>query len=513
MEQPLQRRLHATRRGLAILAGLSVGLVGAVLALLFERGPEDPRALVKLAMKDPEIRRAAIDRLVKEGSEVWDVFPDPEVGRVMQPNLLDRRFQGTLVSSNVFGLREKSFAPAKPAGVTRVVLLGDSYVFGYGVEPEERLGAFLERYLEEQSGAQAESIECLHVAIGSWNIRAECAYVRRQISALRPDLVVQVVIVNDLDDLSGARSGGTGLYSPQAPERVNGVVSQTIYPPLWPREGDTYLLYGLDHESRRRYAEACREIARLASTVEPEGRYLLLGVWMDFNPMIQKHLAAALDDSEIAYVSTEFCRDSRFILSAENEHWNRAGHDRIAKLIYGLVVERGLLQSLSLPRWDEAAREVEEIHGRGLAEAREFEAFETALRRKAEIALSSSFDLAELSEASAKQVHGGIDSAGNVAPYASLVLARRGGERLELRGERYETPELDSAAVAVYVEEFFLDRIPLAGTEDIELGWELPDEVRERPFLNVRFEASDYVYTDLTLGRAGSFVLHRLAIE
>ncbi len=513
MEEPLQRRLHATRRVLAILAGLSVGLVGAVLALLLERRPEDPRALVKLAMKDPEIRRAAIERLVKEGSEVWDVFPDPEVGRVMQPNLIDRRFQGTLVSSNEFGLRETSFAPAKPAGVTRVVLLGDSYVFGYGVQPEERFGAFLERYLEEKSGAQAESIECLHVAIGSWNIRAECAYLRRQIAALRPDLVVHLVIENDLDDLRGARFGATGLYTPQAPECVNGVVSQTIYPPLWPREGETYLLHGLDHESRRRYADAGREIARLASTVEPEGRYLLLGGWMGFNPMVEKHLAAALDESQTGYVSEGFSQDARFILSADNHHWNPAGHERIARLVYGLIVERGLLPGLPLPRWDEAAREVEEIHGQGLARARDFEAFEDMLRHKAEAVLSSSFDLARLSEASAKQVHGGIDSAGNVAPYASLILARGEGTRLKLRGERYPAPELDAAVAEVYVEECLVDRIPLAGMEKIELGWELPHEVRDRPFLNIRFESSDYIYTDLTLGRAGSFVLRRIAVE
>ena len=73
------------------------------------------------------------------------------------------------------------------AHVTRVVLLGDSFVFGYKTDQEDRLGVFLRRYLRERASDTAAEVECLHVAISSWNVQAECAYVRRQLGALRPE--------------------------------------------------------------------------------------------------------------------------------------------------------------------------------------------------------------------------------------------------------------------------------------------------------------------------------------
>lgn len=503
------------RRVLAVLAGLSLGLAGAVVYLLLERAPKDPHALLELALESDEVKRAALDELVAQGSGIWDIYPDPDVGRVLQPNVPERDFRGELVSSNELGMREVPYSVEKPAGVTRVVLLGDSFVFGYKVRPEDRLGVFLERFLEERSGKPPESIECLHIAVSSWNLLAECAYLRRQLEKLRPDLVVQVTIVNDLDDLKGARGfGGMGFYSPQVPERVNGLVSELSNPDLWPDKVHAYLLYGLDHESRQRYLDAGREIARLAGAVEAVGgSYLLLGNWESFNPMVEKHLAARLSEKQVAYIPSTFMQDARFRIDDEDRHWNRAGHERIAKLLYGLVVRRGLMPALAPPAWDEAEREIDEIATAGRAQANEVEAYEAELLKKAREQIGSVIDLSALTQLAVKQVHGGIDSAGNVAPYASLVLARGDGGMLKLSGERYRAPGLESAFAEVYVEEALVDRIPLAGEKEIELAWDLPAEVRERPFLNIRLVSDDYVYTDVAKGRAGTFVLHRIAIE
>ncbi len=503
------------RRALALLAGLSVGLAAAVVVLLLERAPNDPRALLELALESDEVKRAAIDRLVAEGSGIWDIYPDPDVGRVLQPNVPERDFRGELVSSNELGMREAPYSVEKPEGVTRVVLLGDSFVFGYKVRPEDRLGVFLERFLEERSGKPAGSIECLHLAVSSWNLLAECAYLRRQLDQLRPDLVVQVTIVNDLDDLKGARGfGGMGFYSPQVPKRVNGLISELSNPDLWPEKVHTYLLYGLDHESRQRYLEAAQEIARLAATVEAVGgSYLLLGNWESFNPMVEKHLAAGLSEKQVAYIPSAFMQDARFRIDDEDRHWNPAGHERIAKLLYGLIVRRGLMPALAPPAWDEAEREVDEIASVGRAQANQVEAYEAELLKKALEQIGSVIDLSALTQFVVKQVHGGIDSEGNVAPYASLVLARGEGSLLKLSGERYGAPGLGTASAEVYIEEFLVDRIPLAGDKELALVWELPAEVRDRPFLNIRFVSTDYVYTDVAKGRAGTFLLRRVAIE
>jgi hypothetical protein len=275
----------------------------------------------------------------------------------------------------------------------------------------------------------------------------------------------------------------------------------------------TYLLYGVDHESRGRYAEAGREIAGLAAAVSAAGgRYLLLGNWETFNPMVAKHLAAGLGEEQVAWVPSSFTQDVSFRIDDEDRHWNRAGHERIAKLLYGLIQRRGLLPGLELAAWDEADAEVEAIHAPGRAEAGHVAEYEAALLEKATEQIAAVFDVGALTQKSVKQVHGGIDESGAVAPYASLVLARA-GERLVLGARLLAAPSLAGASCEVFVEEFSLGRFPLAGEGELELAWPLPPEVLARPFVNVRFVSDDYVYTDVARGRAGAFVLRRLPLN
>jgi len=504
-----------TRRALAVLAGVALGLMVAVVVLVRVRRTGDPRALIELAKSDPEIREAAVAELVVGGRGLWDSFPDPDVGRILQPRR-EGEFSGVDVVSNAFGMREEPYEDVKPDGVTRVVLVGDSFVFGFEAEQEERLGVFLRRYLSERTGNEA--IECLHLAISSWNVRSECAYVRRQLGALRPDLVVQVIVINDLDDLKGVRGfGGMGFYSPQVRERANGLVSGLSYPALWPNRAPTYLLYGLDDESRERYARARNDVTRLARAVEESGgHYLLIGAWETFNPMVQGYVATDLRPDQVAYVSSAFTQDLRYRQDETDRHWNRAGHEKMAQMIYGLIARRELLPGV--PKWDVADEVVAEIHRPGLAEARAVEEYELVLRVKAHEQIASRFDLDDLKQRAVRQVHGGIDGDGNVAPYAALVLARGAGSELRVRGRRLPEPGLEGGRAEVHVEEFVVGEIALStagsdGSDEIDEAWPLPDAVREREFLTVRFVADDYAYTDARVGSCAAFVLERVAIE
>lgn len=58
--------------------------------------------------------------------------------------------------------------------------------------------------------------------MGGWNAVAECAYLRRLLSELAPDLVIQVLVSNDLDDQMGARGfGGLAAFAPLLPARLS----------------------------------------------------------------------------------------------------------------------------------------------------------------------------------------------------------------------------------------------------------------------------------------------------
>jgi len=66
-------------RALLVLSVACVGLA-VTSVVLWRRAAEAPPAS---DLDDPQVREAAIARLVAAGAGGWDSFPDPEVGRVL----------------------------------------------------------------------------------------------------------------------------------------------------------------------------------------------------------------------------------------------------------------------------------------------------------------------------------------------------------------------------------------------------------------------------------------------
>src|SRR5215831_3181684 len=77
---------------------------------------------------------------------------DPDAGWRCRPNL-DLRFVApglydVRVRCNSRGLRDREHATERRAGVRRILCVGDSYVWGQGVENEQTVASLLERRLE-----------------------------------------------------------------------------------------------------------------------------------------------------------------------------------------------------------------------------------------------------------------------------------------------------------------------------------------------------------------------------
>src|SRR5919112_4711950 len=56
--------------------------------------------------------------------------PDPQLGRVLTPDIVAPFVFGTRLKTNSLGLRDREFGP-KPEGELRILSLGDSYAMGY----------------------------------------------------------------------------------------------------------------------------------------------------------------------------------------------------------------------------------------------------------------------------------------------------------------------------------------------------------------------------------------------
>lgn len=116
---------------------------------------------------------------------------DPELGYRMGSNVsvvLKRPDFAIRVETNLLGLRDREIAP-KGANTFRILSLGDSYAFGYGVEAGETYSEQLEQLLGASEG-EADWFEVINAAVIGYGTTQELRLLERHASAIDPDLVL-----------------------------------------------------------------------------------------------------------------------------------------------------------------------------------------------------------------------------------------------------------------------------------------------------------------------------------
>lgn len=122
-----------------------------------------------------------------------------------RPNL-DIIFQGVQVNTNQMGFRNREFDQEKN-GKFRIVCLGASPTFGWGVKAEESYPAVLERAIKERCGS-AKNIEVINAGIIGYSSYQGLLLFKKQILGLSPDVVIVSYLVNDLDKYRFYRNSG-----------------------------------------------------------------------------------------------------------------------------------------------------------------------------------------------------------------------------------------------------------------------------------------------------------------
>lgn len=502
---PPLAQLARTQKILAVALGLVFSLCAVVFFLLSR---EDKT----ITIDDPEAIDRAIQKMMALGDGLYDSHTDPDVAKVLQPSMDNVAYFGDIVlTTNSYGVREKQWKAPKPPGTLRVVILGDSFVLGSGINADERIGAHLEGYLRERTPGFEGEIEVLQIGMGSWNIQAECAFARRQLSLLKPDLMIHILVNNDLDDCLGVRGfGGFSRNSPQHPEHVTGTL-QRRYPKQELKGAHTgWLSNGLDWESNSRFETALADLKQLQTAVtEQGGRYQVLFAWGKFQQAAYYGLGKHFQDSDTCYMSPHFGRQLQHRVSKTDGHWGPLGNEQVAKMLYALVTDRTLLPELGLSTWPEAEGLRTEYLKRGRTEAQKERPVGSWL---SEVPIASEIEFGELNDAEKAQIHGGLLSTGLARPYSSLILAAA-GDKLEVRGRALNRREISGQTLRIFLDEYLVGTLELEDGRDFQLNAEVPEQLALREHVSLRFLASDYVYIGPHLRECVSFKLERVAIH
>jgi len=505
------KALARSRKWNLALISLLVSLVGAG-TILFSRPRFSASNPIGMAMTDERLKATVVADLVRAGQGIFDSHVDPIVGRVLQPGLDGREFQNVPVSTNHYGLRERNWAAPKPAGITRIALLGDSFIFGEGTTEQERVCHQLEKLIAAQTDRPQWSVEVLAIAVPSWNIESACAWLRRALDRVEPDLVLHLSCSNDLDDVEGVRGFGSRSRSaPAFPMRADGRL--TYCHPVWflKAENINRLIWGVDWESQEYYRRAREAIENLAGELERRGvNYTHVYHWSNWNAVARKHLQGSLRDDQQAMIPETFQERAEFWIGPQDRHWNALGSIRVAELLYSLIRQRDLLPDVELPSLLEKDEDARAVWAAG---EQELPDREDPLLMARWQEFGSSLDTRAWTEFTATLVHGGIDYDGYVSPYASVALRNVTGGHVHLTGKALDARVLEGTRVAVHVDGLTVGSIELAPGQEFDYRFKIPPPLAERPFLSVRFEAGDWVYTSGDLQHTIVFQLHTLAIE
>jgi lysophospholipase L1-like esterase len=209
----------------------------------------------------------------KYATKLKQPVADPHLSFVHAPNR-SAFLMGAPVSINSHGLRDREYSEAKPAGVYRIMMLGDSTTLGWGVRQEDTAAKFLERKLNANPPPGYNKVEVLNAGVGNYDTVQEVTYYETRGRAFHPDLVILVFFINDPEPVPVEKKGlliDRSYLIAFATNRFDGILRLTGKRPDWKQYYSS--LYNDDQPGFQACKEALRSLAK--STRNDEAKVLV----------------------------------------------------------------------------------------------------------------------------------------------------------------------------------------------------------------------------------------------
>lgn len=176
---------------IAVLLGILLALVLAevfyrVFHFATHRNLEDIQAgRLPVVQPDREMKLGQVIQISRHRKIVYELIPGSKY-----------QFQGVPVQTNEQGFRDRNYLKIKRKGVRRIIGLGDSVMFGWGVTEQNCFLTQLENDLNRQDSFV---FEILNTGVPGYNSVMEVATLREKIDLPGVDMVILNFVGNDLD--------------------------------------------------------------------------------------------------------------------------------------------------------------------------------------------------------------------------------------------------------------------------------------------------------------------------
>jgi hypothetical protein len=303
---------------------------------------------------------------------------DPVLGWRLAPNLegpFERPQFQTYVRINQHGLRDLDRPYEKKPNQKRILVLGDSFVWGYGVNGDQAITSLMEDDLP--------GVEVINAGVTAYGTAQELLWLEREGLKYHPDLVILVLYKNDLTD--NVTPVYNGYHRPLMALNDDGSLTLTGVPcshgslrdimrkwmvrhsalmgmalrsdfrfllrlegPIFGTEvghrgNDAKDSAGSGNDYAVRLTVALVEKTRKAAQ-EKGARLLVVAVCHHDDPC--KEVVKGLTDGDIPTLALDDLKDyspANMIISGD-EHWNAAGHTFVAQAISEFIKKHDLLR-------------------------------------------------------------------------------------------------------------------------------------------------------------------------
>jgi hypothetical protein len=280
------------------------------------------------------------------------------------------------VNTNSHGYRNPEFSIKKPNQIKRLIMLGDSFAFGYGIEDKQ----VLSRILEEKLNQRNSDWEVINAAYASGDSPdSYYAYLINEGFRLNPDVIIEMLFVgNDFTDLFETKwleTDKSGL--PVTIETVDRFIDgegRLLHPSLpinyrLPilKNSHPFCIYNLECIKRdlglSNNVDKILKLPKAKDILAQENRaeYILViipsdmqiysnawkkwGESVPFEPDVtdqpQSLLREFLDEQEIEYIDLlpVFRNSKDRLYYPKDAHFNERGHEKTAEIIVKYLLE------------------------------------------------------------------------------------------------------------------------------------------------------------------------------
>jgi len=130
---------------------------------------------------------------LKTSPGLWAM--DSELGYILASRA-SGKYGGASIQINSKGIRDYEYPYQKRKGIFRIITLGDSYTYGYGIEKIQDL---YPKVIEKRLLEKGYPLEIINLSVGGYNTRQEIKWFKKEGIKYSPDMVVLGFTLDDAD--------------------------------------------------------------------------------------------------------------------------------------------------------------------------------------------------------------------------------------------------------------------------------------------------------------------------